>query len=408
MKNPIKNKPDIEKRLPGTPARLTVLGSTGSIGVKVLETARELPGGRVEIESLAARTNWRLLKEQAVRRGTMAVCLSNPAAARALARAFPGAPFKILEGAQGLETLASAPGGGPVFNAIAGIDGLRPSLAALRALRPLLMANKESLVAGGRLLRAEADLLRVPLIPVDSEHSAIFQCLSGRDASEVRRVVITASGGPFLKRRNVRGATPAQATAHPVWPMGPKVSVDSATLMNKGLELIEAAHLFGLAPEKLSVAIHPQCVVHAMVELADGSIIAHLAPADMKTPIRYALTYPERLPGGDQTPSLSLSDISGMTFAEPDEKRFPCLTLARAALARGGLAPAALNAADEVAVSFFLSGKIDFANIPSVIEKTMSAVDDQLDGDPMSLEEIMEMDAAARKAAKSAARAAAL
>jgi 1-deoxy-D-xylulose-5-phosphate reductoisomerase len=407
MKNPIKNNTDATKRRPGTPARLTTLGSTGSIGAKVLETASELPGGRVNIEGLAARANWRLLKEQAVRHGARAVCLSNPAAARALARAFSGAPFKILEGAQGLETLASAPGGGPVFNAIAGVDGLRPSLAALRARRPLLMANKESLVAGGRLLRREADASRVPLIPVDSEHSAIFQCLRGRDASEIRRVIITASGGPCLKRKNVRGATPAQATAHPVWPMGPKVSVDSATLMNKGLELIEAAHLFGLGSERLSVAIHPQCVVHAMVELTDGSIIAHLAPADMKTPIRYALTYPERLAGGGETRSLSLSDISGLAFDEPDEKRFPCLALARAALERGGLAPAALNAADEIAVQFFLSGKIDFADIPSVIEKAMSAVEDQLDGDPMSLEEIMETDAAARKAAKAVARASA-
>lgn len=375
-----------------------VLGSTGSVGTQALEAAAALPPGKIEIVGLAADRNAALLAEQIGRFAPRWVCVTNAAAARGFRRDAEKGGFRLFESAEGLAAIAKAAGADAVFNAVVGIAGLKPTLSALEAGRAVMMANKESLVSAGSLILKTAMKHGAALIPVDSEPSAIFQCLQGRRMEEVRRVILTASGGPFLRRKNFRGVTPAQALAHPRWKMGRKVSVDSATLMNKGLELIEAAALFGLPPERIDLVIHPESIIHSLVELADGSMMAHLAAPDMKIPITYALTYPEResVPG---VKPVSLTSIGRFNFEEADEKRFPCVGLARAALRRGGLAPAALSAADEVAVDAFLAGKIEFTDIAKVIEITLEKLEGRLGGEADSIEKVLDADAAARRAA---------
>ncbi|MFA6450616.1 MAG: 1-deoxy-D-xylulose-5-phosphate reductoisomerase [bacterium] len=375
--------------------KLIVLGSTGSVGAAALDTAAGMPD-IVEIVGLAAYGNLRDLEKQIERFAPKLVCVADAKTAKRFRPAARAAGFKLYEGDSGLAALAAADGADTVFNAIVGVAGLKPTLAALEAGRSVLMANKESIVAGGDLINKTAKNNRARLIPVDSEHSAIFQCLQGRRRPEIKRVILTASGGPFLRSKNLKSPSPEQALAHPRWLMGPKVSVDSATLMNKGLEMIEASRLFSLRPDQVTLVIHPESVVHSLVELSDGSMIAQLAAPDMKIPIAYSLSYPNRRHSAFTAP-LSLSEIGRLTFEEPDMKRFPCLSLALSALSRGGLAPAVLNAADEAAVAAFLARRLDFAGIHAVIAATLEQLDDTLDGDATVLENILIADASARR-----------
>ncbi|MBI3997730.1 MAG: 1-deoxy-D-xylulose-5-phosphate reductoisomerase [Armatimonadetes bacterium] len=343
--------------------RLVVLGSTGSIGRATLEVAEAL--GDVAIVGLAARARHHLLLEQVRRWRPQAVAVEDPLAASRLQADLPeGVSLRV--GPEASTELAAMPDADLVLVAIVGAAGLRPTLAALEAGRDVALANKETLVAGGPLVRTVCERSGARLIPVDSEHSAIYQCLLGQDRTAIRRLILTASGGPFLRRplTQLADVTVQEALAHPVWNMGPKVTIDSATLMNKGLEVIEAHWLFGVAPEQIEVVIHPQSVIHSMVEFVDGSVIAQAARPDMRGPIQFALTGPHRRPGLVQPVEWGRLTL---TFEQPEPERFPALGLARDALRRGGTAPAVLNAANEVAVGRFLEGAIRFPEIAEVV-----------------------------------------
>jgi 1-deoxy-D-xylulose-5-phosphate reductoisomerase len=359
--------------------RLAILGSTGSIGVSTLDVvARHRE--RFEVVALAARHQAGTLFEQCLAFRPRVAVLLEPAAARELRLCVQqaGLGCEVLSGAGALEQVASLPDVDTVMASIVGVAGLRPTLAAARAGKNILLANKESLVSAGAVLMDAVRASGARLLPIDSEHNAVFQALPrGRgapDTAGVRRILLTASGGPFRKASlaELEDATPAQACAHPNWVMGRKISVDSATMMNKGLEVIEAHWLFGARAEQIEVVIHPESVVHSLVEYIDGSIIAQLANPDMRTPIAYALGFPERIDAGVEF--LDLSRIGALHFERPDRERFPCLRLAYEALAAGGTAPAALNAANEVAVASFLAGETRFRQIPAVIEAVLSDV----------------------------------
>lgn len=371
--------------------RVAVLGSTGSIGRQALDVAARFPD-RLEVVSLAARANAALVAEQARAFGVRRVCLVDaPAAAEARYR-LPG--VEVLEGADALEELASAEDADVVLNALVGAAGLRSSVAALGARKRLALANKESLVTGGELVMSLAS--GAELLPVDSEHSAIFQCLVGESPDEVARLWLTASGGPFRgwTRRQLQEATREQALAHPRWTMGPKITVDSATLMNKGLEAIEAHHLFGTDYERIRVVVHPQSTIHSMVEFADGSVKAHLGVTDMRVPIQYALSHPERW--DPPVAPLDLAHAGPFSFEEPDADTFRCLTLALEAGRTGGTMPAAMNAANEIAVAAFLEGRCRLTDIDRVVEAVMTAHDPA----PLeSLEQVAAVDAWARETA---------
>ncbi|MDR7523131.1 MAG: 1-deoxy-D-xylulose-5-phosphate reductoisomerase [Armatimonadota bacterium] len=372
--------------------RLVVLGSTGSIGRAALEVAEGL--GDVEVMGLSARANVELLATQARRWRPRAVAILDPAAAARVQGDLPPG-VRLLVGADGLLALASMPEADVVLVALVGAAGLSPTLAALAAGHDVALANKEALVAGGALVTAARERSGARLLPVDSEHSAIFQCLAGQDRAAVRRLILTASGGPFLRRplQDLRSATVEEALAHPTWNMGPKVTIDSATLMNKGLEIIEAHWLFGVAAAQIEVVIHPQSLVHSMVEFIDGSTIMQAGVPDMRGPIQYALTAPRRRPGPVRP--LEWSRLH-LTFEQPDPERFPALALARRALELGGVAPAVLNAANEVAVVKFLQGTIRF---PEIVE-TVAAVLERCEPRPAdSLESVLDADAWARREA---------
>jgi 1-deoxy-D-xylulose-5-phosphate reductoisomerase len=357
--------------------RVAVLGSTGSIGVSTLDVLGRHPE-RFEVVALAAATNDERLLEQCLRhRPRLAVLQSEPAARRleAALRA-AGAQVEVRWGPQALCDCASGPDVDAVMAAIVGAAGLPSSLAAARSGKRVLLANKESLVVAGPLLIESARAGGATLIPIDSEHNAIFQCLppgieTGRPGRGVQRILLTASGGPFLRTplERMAGVTPDEACAHPRWRMGRKISVDSATLMNKGLELIEACLLFGMEPARVEVVVHPQSIVHSLVEYVDGSILAQLGNPDMRTPIAHALGWPERIGSGVQ--SLDLAAVARLDFEPPDVVRFPALRLARAVAEAGGTAPAVLNAANEVAVAAFLGGRLGFLGIPRVIEDVL-------------------------------------
>lgn len=349
--------------------RIVILGSTGSIGRNALWVAERFPD-RLQVVGLGAGKNIDLLAEQVQRfRPRVVAVLTAELAGDLRRRLAPGT--EILAGLSGYQQVAALPESELVLSAMVGAAGLVPTLAALRAGKDLALANKETLVMAGDLVTTEVRRHQVTLLPVDSEHSAIFQALAGHRRQDLSRIVLTASGGPFLHAgpEELQRVTPAQALAHPNWRMGPKVTIDSATLMNKGLEVIEARWLFDLDLSQIGVAIHPQSIVHSLVEYVDGSVIAQLGIPDMRVPIAYALTYPERLPL--DLPPLDLLAVQTLTFLEPDRARFPCLGLAFAALKAGGTMPAVLNAANEVAVEAFLAGRIPFLAIGVVVEETL-------------------------------------
>ncbi|MGH8661748.1 MAG: 1-deoxy-D-xylulose-5-phosphate reductoisomerase [Burkholderiales bacterium] len=355
--------------------RLAILGSTGTVGASTLDVVARHPG-RFEVVALAARHQAGALFEQCVAFRPRVAVLLEPGAARELQRRLlqAGLGCEVWSGAGALEQAASLPDVDTVMAAIVGVAGLRPTLAAARAGKNILLANKESLVSAGPVLMDAVRANGATLLPIDSEHNAVFQALprAAPATAGVRRILLTASGGPFrtASLRQLEEATPAQACAHPNWVMGRKISVDSATMMNKGLEVIEARWLFDARAEQIEVVIHPESVVHSLVEYVDGSVIAQLGNPDMRTPIAYALGFPERIDAGVEF--LDLTRIGALHFERPDHERFPCLRLAYQALAAGGTAPAVLNAANEVAVASFLSGASGFRQIPAVIEAVLS------------------------------------
>ena len=348
--------------------RLAILGSTGSVGCQALEVAARFPD-RFRVVGLAAGRGGPALEGQLRAFEPLSVSVRDEAAAEPLRRAFPAVEIRSGEGAA--EWVASRPEADFVLSAIAGGAGMRPTAAALAAGKPVGLANKESMVLAGELLTALARRTSAAILPVDSEHSAIFQCLAGERREDVRRLILTASGGPFWAQppEAFRDATPAAALRHPNWSMGPKISIDSATLMNKALEIIEARWLFDLPPEAIEVVVHPQSVVHSMVELCDGVLLAQLGVSDMRGPIGYALGYPARLPRLQA--SLDLAARGQLTFAAPDPDRFPALRLAHRALARGGTAPAAMSGADEAAVAAFLAGRISLPAVTEIVARVL-------------------------------------
>ncbi|MFI5399324.1 MAG: 1-deoxy-D-xylulose-5-phosphate reductoisomerase [Candidatus Binatia bacterium] len=352
---------------------LAILGSTGSIGVTTLDLVARFPD-RFEITALGAGRNVDRLAEQMRHFHPSLVAVQDSHAALELQKRIPEYRGRITHGAEGMEAVATAAGAELVVSALVGALGLLPTLRAIEAGKDVALANKEVLVLGGELVTQAAKAAGVNLLPLDSEHNAIFQAMRGHRKEDVRRIILTASGGPFLHRSlpELRAVTREDALRHPTWKMGDKITIDSATLMNKGLEVIEAHWLFGLPAERIHVVIHPQSVVHSMVEYIDGSVLAQMGIPDMSIPISYILSYPDRLPL-DHLPVLNLPQAPALEFGEPDEAKFPCLALAYQALRAGGTAPAVLNAANEVTVAAFLAGAIPFLEIPRILSQVMDA-----------------------------------
>lgn len=359
--------------------KIAILGSTGSIGRQTLAVAREL---KLSVLSLSCKKNVGLLAEQIIEFSPELVSVHDDEAALDLSRILSAKGLlkkdqpEIISGPEGLIAAATRPGLDLVMAAIVGFSGLRPVLAALEAGTDIALANKETLVAGGSLVMELARKKKAKLIPVDSEHSAIWQCLMAADEERFKKIFLTASGGPFLgfNKGQLENITPAQALKHPTWEMGAKISIDSASMMNKGLEIIEACHLFSCTPEKIKVVVHPQSIVHSLVELEDGSVLAQLGFPDMKIPIRLALTWPKR-PAASYYESFNPFDQRAalLSFEPPDEELFPSLRLAREAFLAGGLAPCILNAANEAAVALFLERKIAFREIFTLVEEALAA-----------------------------------
>ncbi len=379
---------------------LSILGSTGSIGTQALKVVRGLNrDGRapMNVGVLAAHHNVELLEAQAREFRPKAVAVFDAKAAGDLRVRLRDMDVRVLEGMVGLCEAAAWEGVDITLNSVVGMVGLRPTLAAIRAKKTVALANKETLVAGGALVMRSAKENGVDILPVDSEHSAIFQCLQGNNRKELRRILLTASGGPFFgrTREELEGVTPEQAMAHPNWSMGAKVTIDSATMMNKGLEVMEASWLFDVPPEQIQVVVHRESIVHSMVEYADRSVIAQMGVPDMCIPIQYALTYPRRLPSPVE--ELDLFKIRSLHFYPPDLDAFPCLDIAIRALKRGGLAPAAVNGANEEAVGAFLRGVIPFVKIPELCARAMER---QPDRPADSVEAVLEADMAAREFVK--------
>ena len=366
--------------------RVLILGSTGSIGTQALEVIEACDD--LALAGLAANGSWEQVLSQAQKHGAPAVAFSDAEAAARASDAWGGV---VLSGEEGIRELIRDSKSDLVLNAVVGAAGLGPTIVALSEGIDVALANKESLVVGGELVTALAEATDALLIPVDSEHSALHQLIRGEQPGVVDRLVLTASGGPFRGRTDLETVTREEALAHPTWEMGGKITIDSATLTNKGLELIEAHHLFGVPYGRIDVVVHPQSIVHAMVHLNDGASLAHMGYPDMRVPISYALNYPQR--ADVDVPELDLAAVGELTFEAPDTETFPCLRLAREAGEAGGTAPAVLNAANEVAVEAFLAGRIAFNGIPEVIERTLGAVPSA----PVEhFEQLFEVDAAAR------------
>ena len=353
--------------------KLAVLGSTGSIGVSTLSIVEQFPD-HFQAVALAAGKNLVKLKEQILQFRPTLVSVASAADAQDLRAQLPGFCGEILCGAEGLHAVATHSDADMVMAALVGAAGLAPTLAAIRAKKTIALANKEALVISGELMTREAKKYGVQILPVDSEHNAIFQALHGHRRDQVKRIILTASGGPFLHRpaEDLAAVRIEEALKHPTWKMGNKITIDSATLMNKGLEVIEARWLFDLPPEQVSVIIHPQSIVHSMVEYIDGSVLAQLGIPDMTIPISYILAYPERLPL-THLPSLDLVAVQQLTFFPPDFGKFPCLQLAYEVLTRGGTYPAVLNATNEIAVESFLAGQVRFTEISDLNNRVLDA-----------------------------------
>ena len=379
---------------PSDPRRVTILGSTGSVGSNTIDLIQREPAA-YRVEALTANGNVALLADQAVRVGASLAVVADESKYAELKQALAGTGIETAAGAGAITEAADRPADW-VMAAIVGAAGLRPTLAATRRGAVVALANKECLVCAGALLLAEVARSGATLLPVDSEHSAIFQVFDFEQRERIERIILTASGGPFWgrSRAEMEKATPAEAVAHPNWDMGAKISVDSATMMNKGLELIEAHYLFDMPEERLEVVVHPQSIVHSLVAYIDGSVLAQLGTPDMRTPIAFALGWPRRIAA--PSARLDLAAIGKLTFEPPDDTRFPALALARHALRAGGAAPTILNAANEIAVSAFLAGKIGFLDIARVVEKTL----ERAPGGALScLDDVHAVDAAAREVA---------
>jgi 1-deoxy-D-xylulose-5-phosphate reductoisomerase len=381
---------------------VSVLGATGSVGVSTLDVLGRHPD-KYRVVALTANRDVAKLAEQCRRFRPEIAAMADADSAAALARELADLPgTRVLGGVEGVTEAAIHPEAAQVMAAIVGAAGLLPTLAAVRAGKRILLANKEALVVSGQLFMDAAHRHGAHILPIDSEHNAIFQCMPpdfdhGLAQVGVRRILLTASGGPFRTRQReaLVDVTPEQACAHPNWDMGRKISVDSATMMNKGLEVIEARWLFDAGPEQIQVVVHPQSVIHSMVEYADGSVLAQLGNPDMRTPIAHALAWPERIDSG--VASLDLFDIARLDFEAPDLERFPCLALAYQAIRAGGAAPAVLNAANEVAVAAFLDNRLGFTGIPALIEGVLERLPG---GDATSLEALLAVDAEARALAE--------
>ena len=373
--------------------QLVILGSTGSIGRQTLDVARHLP---VRIRALAAGSNVELLARQCREYRPDVAVMATEQAAKDLRKALDGQSIEILVGEEGMIEAARLPGADTVITSVVGMLGLRPTLAAIRAGKRIGLANKETMVCAGALVMAAAKEYGAEIIPVDSEHSAIFQCLLGcRDRSQVKKLILTCSGGPFfgMDRAALEKVTVADALRHPNWHMGPKITVDCATLMNKGLEIIEAMHLYAMPLERIEVAIHRQSIVHSLVEFCDGAIMAQLGMPDMRIPIQLGLTYPDRMPC--PAPAMDLFSCAPMSFSRPDTDTFGCLKLAVEAAKRGGTACAVMNGANEAAVGLCLRGEIGFTDIETRVRRAMDAV--PVTDDP-TLEDVLEADRLARAA----------
>ena len=358
------------------PARgIAILGSTGSIGCNSLRVIESLGSDRFHVVALAAGRNTKILADQIARHHPQLVSVESEHAAAELHDELVSRGLltpRLIIGEQGLVEVATHEAADCVISATVGAVGFVPTLRALEAGKRVALANKETLVMAGELMTRAAEKSGAELLPVDSEHNALHQCLRGEQRAEVRRIILTASGGPFRTRdkKGMAGATVAEAMQHPTWNMGAKITIDSATLMNKGLEVIEAHWLFGFGPDEIGIVVHPESIVHSMIELIDGSIIAQMGVTDMRHAIQYALTYPERHPSN--LPPLDLAKLASLNFEQPDVDRFPCIALAYRALRTGGTLPAAMNAANEEAVNAFIEERITFPDIPRVIEDVMN------------------------------------
>jgi 1-deoxy-D-xylulose-5-phosphate reductoisomerase len=370
--------------------KLLILGATGSIGTQALEVVAA--NEDLQVVGLSADSSWKELLGQAKDHGVPVVALADDGAADQAGKEWGG---RVLSGDEGIRELVATSGADLVLNGVVGAAGLGPTIVALTEGMDLALANKESLVIGGELVTALAEAAEARIIPVDSEHSALYQLVHAEPPGTVERLVLTASGGPFRGRTDLSGVKPEDALAHPTWEMGGRITVDCATLMNKGFEMIEAHHLFGVPYERIDVVVHPQSIIHGLVHLNDGASLAHLGYPDMKVPISYALNLPER--ADVDVPTLDLADAGELTFEPPDTETFACLRLAREAGEAGGTAPCVLNAADEVAVAAFLDGRIPFTGIPEVIESCLEAVPT---GPVGHFEDLFEVDAAAREQAR--------
>mgnify|MGYP001046035476 CR=1 FL=1 len=379
------------------PLNISVLGSTGSIGTQVLDVVKRLGRDRVRVVGLAAQSNADLLIRQALEFEPLAVCIGDELAFDRVSEALAPRGITVTLGSVGFDQLAVLPEADRIVVSVAGTPGLSPTLCAIEAGKDVCLASKEVLVAAGHLVIEAAQRKGVAILPIDSEHSAIFQCVQGENPAQIERIILTASGGPFRdkSKSELGSVTAEEALAHPTWKMGRKVTIDSATLMNKGLEIIEAKWLFGVEPDQIEVVIHPQSIIHSFVRYRDGSTIAQLGLPDMRLPIQYALLYPERVDTG--LPRLDILKVKALTFEPVDLEKFECLALAMEAAKVGGTLAVVMNAADEVAVELFLRGMIGFLDIARVVRETMRLHSPK----PFpSIEEIVATDASARQAAR--------
>lgn len=351
--------------------RLAILGSTGSIGTQALDVVRQ-HRDTFEISLLTANNNSDLLIKQALEFDANAVVICNESKYREVADALQPREVKVFCGMDSICSMVGGTNVDMVLTALVGFSGLRPTVAAINAGKTVALANKETLVAAGSIVMKLAAEKKVPILPVDSEHSAIFQCLMGAAGNKLRKIHLTASGGPFRTwtKERIAGATAAEALHHPKWNMGAKITIDSATMMNKGFEMIEARWLFNTKPSDIHIVVHPQSIIHSMVEYEDGAVIAQMGEPDMREPIQFALSFPERLSLNNK--KLDFASLGSLTFENPDLERFPCIALAFDAIGRGGNIPCAMNAANEIAVAAFLKGKLSFYGIPETIEKMMT------------------------------------